>query len=978
MRVFCSVSIGVFLLMACTATSALAQEASIVGTVADESKAVLPGVTITATEELKGTQVVSVTDERGNYRFVQLTPGTYKVQAELAGFGNVVVEKIQLLVGQTATVPIVLKVAALTETLTVTGESPLVDVTSTQVAGNVNPTAMQEVPLLGRNWLELAKMVPGMTANVMSTSAPGVSADNWAMNLDGQQVSNKTSQGLGQPKFSRDAIAEYQIVTNLYDITQGRSEGVQLQAISKSGTNQTSGSVYGFFRDTQFDSADNVSHTVLPYEDQQYGGTVGGPIIKDKLHYFFSIEPERTPATIFQTVAPLGQSYSLSDNQTSMAMLLRLDGQLSKSDRLSIRGTYSNSDNPNSVSAGEPPSQASTATQGSINALATWSKVLGHSAVQEIKIGLNQYTFSYISNGQTTFPNGSLIPEYDFPGLTVGPVYWMPQWHSQNYVSGRYDLNAHKGTHDFKMGGEYISARMWDDYWDLGRGQMTFNSLPSNLGTLIPAADALNPAAWNLSGLSADAQKFTVLIPRTNFTWVTPDPEFAFWIGDNWRVTRNLTITYGMRYDNFWDQASPPGITPNSIPVNQNVVSGLNAPGMAPGDFGYKLGTHDNLDFGPRAGFAYNVGGSNDFVIRGGTGLYYTVLEKQYTKTQILTSNAYTAQFNNNGSNPNFIENPTGGITTYAQATTLGLPQAGTIVASNLRSPMTWQSSLGFSKQLNANSQISSDFIARETYREEQPIEPNLFYNPATGYNLNPSQGVPNPSWGAFTYVEDSGRGNYFALQNSYTQRVLRRLQGGASYTLMFADNDTDFNNRANNPFNYLDGEWARSTNFQRSTLRGWLSYDLPWAFSVSASYSYGSGNPFAATISTNPYGGSVINRLNLASGGGATNAITVPAAILSQWSGPAVIASGVTIPRDALMGTSYNRTDLRLTKTLKLQGAFRAQLYLEVFNVFNNANYTAFNTTLSPTAAATTAAFGKPTADDIPREGQLGFKFSF
>jgi hypothetical protein len=721
-----------------------------------------------------------------------------------------------------------------------------------------------------------------------------------------------------------------------------------------------------------------VSHTVLPYEDQQYGGTIGGPIIKDKLHYFFSIEPERTPATIYQTVAPLGQNFSLSDNQTSMALLLRVDGQLTKNDRLSLRGTYSNSDNPNSVASGLPPSQASTATQGSINALATWSKVLGGSAVQEIKVGLNQYTFAYLPNGQTTFPNGSLIPEYDFPGLTVGPVNWMPQWHSQNYVSARYDLNAHKGTHDLKMGGEYINARMWDDYWDLARGQMTFNSLPSDLGSLIPASEALNPALWNLSSLNADAQKFTVVIPRTNFTWVTPDPEFAFWIGDNWRITRNLTFTYGVRYDNFWDQASPPGITPNSILINQNAPSGLNTPGMTPGDFGYKLGTHDNLDFGPRAGFAYNVGGSNDFVIRGGTGLYYTVLEKAITKSQVLFSNAYTAQFNNNGSNPNFVENPTGGISTYAQALTLGLPQSGTIVASNLRSPMTWQSSLGFSKQLGANSQITSDFIARETYREEEPIEPNLFYNPATGYNLNPSAGVPNPAWGAFTYVEDQGRGDYFALQNSYSQRVLRRLQGGLSYTLMFADNDTNFNGKANNPFNYLDGEYARALSFQRNTVRGWLTYDLPWAFAVSASYSYGSGNPFAATISTNPYGGSVSNRLNLATGGGATNAITVPAAILSQWNGPAVIASGVTIPRDALMGTPYNRMDLRLTKTVKLQGALRAQLFLEVFNVFNYANYTAFNTTLSPTAAATTAAFGKPTADDIPREGQLGFRFTF
>ena len=130
-------------------------------------------------------------------------------------------------------------------------------------------------------------MVPGMTANVISTSNPGVNANNWAMNLDGQAVGNKTSQGLGQPKFSREAIAEYQIVTNLYDVTQGGSTGVQLQAITKSGTNSLSGSGYGFFRDDKLNAADAVSKTVLPYHDDQWGATLGGPIVKDKLHYFF-------------------------------------------------------------------------------------------------------------------------------------------------------------------------------------------------------------------------------------------------------------------------------------------------------------------------------------------------------------------------------------------------------------------------------------------------------------------------------------------------------------------------------------------------------------------------------------------------------------------------------------------------------------------------------------------------------------------
>ena len=206
------------------AVPASAQQTSIVGTATDETKAVLPGVTVTAVELSTGAQFVSVTDERGEYRLLHMAPGRYKVQAELSGFATVLVPSFELLVGQNATVPLVMKLASVTETLTVTGEAPLVDTTSSQVAGNVNPRQMEELPLQGRNWMELSKMVKGITANEI-TNNPGVSDDMFQLNLDGQQVTQKISGGFGQPRFSRESIAEFQIVTNMFDITQGRSAG---------------------------------------------------------------------------------------------------------------------------------------------------------------------------------------------------------------------------------------------------------------------------------------------------------------------------------------------------------------------------------------------------------------------------------------------------------------------------------------------------------------------------------------------------------------------------------------------------------------------------------------------------------------------------------------------------------------------------------------------------------------------------------
>src|SRR5262249_16991239 len=217
----------------------------------DQTGAVLPGATVTATNLETGGQIVGVSDARGEYRLASVPPGKYRVQAELAGFTTVVVSSVELLVGQNATLPFSLKLAQVTETLTVTGESPLVDTASSQVAGNVDRRQMEQLPLQGRNWMELSKLVKGVTANDVGNSVgTGAMDDLWQLNLDGQQITQKVAgSGFGQPRFSRESIAEFQIVTNMFDITQGRSGGMEIQAISKSGTKNPSGKFDGEFRD---------------------------------------------------------------------------------------------------------------------------------------------------------------------------------------------------------------------------------------------------------------------------------------------------------------------------------------------------------------------------------------------------------------------------------------------------------------------------------------------------------------------------------------------------------------------------------------------------------------------------------------------------------------------------------------------------------------------------------------------------------
>jgi hypothetical protein len=378
------------------ASTVQAQGASIIGTVTDETKAVLPGVTVTATDVASGEQFTVTTNEKGEYRLRTVPPGAYTLRAELPGFSALVLERVELLVGQHATIPFTLKLARVSETVTVAGETPLVDTSSSQIGGNVDRRQMEELPLQGRNWMELSKLVKGITANDV-TNTPGVSRDDdFQLNLDGQQITQKIAgSGFGQPRFSRESIAEFQIVTNMFDITQGRSTGIEVQAITRSGTNRTSGSVYGFFRDDKFNAPDPVANKVLPYSNQQVGGSLGGPVVKDKLHYFASYEYEREPGTYFSSPSALpGESFTIPYKNNQKSVLARIDDQLSTTDRLTLRGSRWDWSNPFVLGVGAHPSNASVQTKDATNVVGIWNKVVSDTKVQEVRIGYNNFDWT--------------------------------------------------------------------------------------------------------------------------------------------------------------------------------------------------------------------------------------------------------------------------------------------------------------------------------------------------------------------------------------------------------------------------------------------------------------------------------------------------------------------------------------------------------------------------------------------------------
>src|SRR5262245_15203361 len=400
---------------------ASAQEAAISGTVSDTTGGVLPGVVIRAVHVATGNSFEAVTDGGGAFR-IPVRVGVYEITAELSGFSTVTRRGLELLVGQQVSINLQLSPSTIQENITVTAEAPLIETTSSTMSANIDPRQMTELPINGRNWQDLLAVAPGARYNSQQRG-DSVSAGEgtFQLNIDGQQVTQTfagSGSGFGQPRFSQDAIAEVEFVSNRFDATQGRSMGVQVNAITKSGTNSLAATFAGFFRDDSMAAKDHVANAVLPYSNQQLSTTVGGPILRDRLHYFFSAEYEREPYSSFYNTPVPAFNLTLTETRTEKKGLLRLDGQFSPQTRLSVRGSIARPYVPNESLHGSgtaTPNGAVTNDQKSQQLQATLTRVIGSRAVNELRLGFNHY--SWLRHTQTNYSPtqflSRLVPDYD-------------------------------------------------------------------------------------------------------------------------------------------------------------------------------------------------------------------------------------------------------------------------------------------------------------------------------------------------------------------------------------------------------------------------------------------------------------------------------------------------------------------------------------------------------------------------------------
>ena len=934
----------------------LAQEATVSGTVTDSTGGVLPGVTITATHVASGNTFVAVTDERGGYRLPVRTGG-YQLTAELQGFTTATRTGLELLVGQQAVLNLQVAPSSVQETVTVTAEAPLVNTASSALGGNIDTRQMQELPVNGRNWLDLSMLAPGARANavgVMPVARDHVnSTGTFQLNIDGQQVTgNCCGSTGGQPRFSRDAIAEFQFVANRFDAVQGRSSGMQVNVITKSGTNTASGSLSGYFRDATLNAADFIQDRVLPYSNQQLSATLGGPIIKDKLHFFANYEYEREPQTItFDSPFPRFNAIDQGGVRKEHKAGARVDFQLSTQTRLMLRGSTWSHELPIDVQtfgaggASLHPSSSAETNFGSNQLYATLTKVFGNQTLNETKVGYAGQMWDSFgkvrwSGATRTFGKGA--PHILLRGYSIGPQARTAQRIGQDVYSVRNDFTtsfSKGGRHDLRTGGEYLYQWLWLWWCNFCNGQIdaTLGPIPADIEELFPVWDDVS--TWNLAALSPITRRYRYSVGDYNI--LTPRHMSGFWAQDDWAVTDRLTLNLGVRYDvDLGALANDVGLPPF---LEANRPDDLN-------------------NVSPRLGFAYSL--TDRTVIRGGWGKYFAQIVNQpahLTKTSV--QQIYPEILNDG--RPDFAANPLNGpmpafddvlvtlCPTNPGPNCVRREASSTLVSPTAQIPYSYQGSIGAQRQLGDMMSVQADYVFNGVRHDRFTRNMNLAYNPATGanYPFSDISHRPYPDWGVVNMDIMDAWSNSHSLETAFTKRFSGRWQASGTYTLSGYWDGTTAPATGFPVAPDLGGEYSLGVTDQRHRAVFNGIWDAGYGFQVSGLYFFGSGYRFATN-----YGG------DLRDSGASSEGRLRP--------------DGSVVPRNAFVGRPVHRVDARVQRRIGLGGRAALDGILEVFNVFNHANYGSYVTSES------NVNYGKPSFNNNvayqPRMVQLGFRLAF
>ena len=995
---------AVFVLLTCAPAFAQQTTGSITGRVVDQQGAAIPGVTVTAKMPTTGFTRTEVSDAEGLYRLNALPVGIYEVNAELSGFATVSKKDVEVDVATVQAIDFALKVAALAETVNVTGATPLIQTATSSVGGIVSPRRIETIPLNGRQFANLAATIPGVglafhtdptKSTQYSPQINGGNGRNINYLIDGGDNNDDTVGGLLQ-QFPLEAIQEFNFQTQRFKAEYGRSNGGVLNVVTKSGTNTPQGSFFEFFRDKSMNSLSETEKLANPtsprkgdYRRNQFGGSFGGPIERDQIHFFAAVE--RTQQDTTQVVDTLGlfpdKNGTFAVPYRENLVTVKATANLNAAQYLSVRYGFNNNSQPYGAARlstfdnwGDSQNKFN-----SINLNHNW--VMGGAK-------LNEFIFQFASF-RNNISSRSSDPNQSFPNrVTIGANGNTPQTTEQRKFQFRDDFSwhvtGHGGLgHDFKVGTSFINEPHLFITFNTGKGATFYTHVDNTLTGPIQ----------------------TVTISDGDANANLPTKQFSTYLQDDWRVSDRLTLNVGLRYDivtglSDIDQSK----NPNYVIIRDAAKAGKFA-GL-PGPIAEQLNhfasdpQNDKNNIQPRIGAVLDVRGNGKDIIRGGWGVY---TDFGYTNSNALFAAADASgtvfgqvfsvgPVTNGICKVNVNPCPAGSLfrigdplsTIASQNASVGTPPFGQWVDPLLQMPYQMQTNAGWSHELDPNTVISVDMV----YSLGRDLNTRPRVNQRTPGSLSNARmvsaavlpAVLNPNNQNNRPALSVGKSEYDAMIVGLRRRLTRGVDFTAGYVLARSRSSigtaVDQLNSANiqDPRNPYDApvQFGPTTDTDaRHRINLSASFQFPMGFRVAPVYLWRSALPVGTTDGRD---------LNL--DGDATDIPAKAFAVDSFNSDTGVTTIkelGTCETVNCGRGMPQQQMNIRVSKVFNLGSRMRVEAIGEMFNLFNNINPSVFNTRyINPASGALDTTFLQPTtySGDFRRPeqrvGQIGVRFTF
>ncbi|MGE0363297.1 MAG: carboxypeptidase regulatory-like domain-containing protein [Vicinamibacterales bacterium] len=803
------IGVGLAVVMSGSGVPALAQQGTseITGRAVDAQGAALPGVAIVATNEDTGQYREATTSGEGVYHLAQMVPGRYAIVAKLDGFRTFERRGLILAVGTTLTVTLEMQIGALEESVTVTGASPIIDLTATDVGGNIGTGELAELPAMNRNYFATVALLPGVQfapSTQMGNDtivSNGQSAQNNNVSVDGGYNGDNalgTSAG-AQVRTPLEAIQEFEVITSMYDAEYGRAGGAIVNAVTKTGTNKFSGVVFGYNVSNSLTSKDFIARQrSLPkakVEKREYGFVLGGPIVRNKAHFFVSLERQVDKPTRTRTFSSRPErDFSLVEDRNDWNTLIRFDHQITANHTWAVRWLRETAPQfpvvPNRASGPEVFQDETDLDQ---TAVGTFTSVLGGTKVNTFRFAKTWEHWWHGNlctrgQGQEGGREGFKFGTEDQSDMTLcapqlnyleqlegGSTENQGPWDTNYQIEDNFSwfVPGKKGDHNIKVGGRYTYSKLRRVSQINQNGTFNFNTnLPFN-----PADPRTYP------------ERLVIRIPNAYDATMTNHVYEGF-VQDKWQINEHTTLSLGLRYD----LEIFPSLDQSDNPL-------------------FTAGQKTNIDknnFSPRIGFTRQLGQDGQSLVRAGYGIFYnrTILGALDDSIEFPKfTSSIVANFPNDNIDPNpsrglfptdpfLVNGPTVNRALLNQFFPPGsvLRNIGMVVydSPDRRQPYAHQMTVGYVRQLASTLAFHADYV--KIMNRDMFLSRNLL--PMVRANTSRSGAITRvDAFGilgadAVNYrqqvwaFENNGSSDYDALNLQLEKRYASRWSGRISYSL--------------------------------------------------------------------------------------------------------------------------------------------------------------------------------------------------